>query len=301
MTQHTDTGEQEARLQAIPVSGEYTGAVMTPAGEDTRAPIVALQEAAVQLGSRTIWSQATLGVTPGEFIAILGPNGAGKSTLLRMLLGLLRPSAGQVQVLGSAPRRGHPAIGYVPQRRTLDPDLPARGRDLVMMGLDGRRWGFALPGPERRRQQALVEKALASVEATSYADRPIGQLSGGEQQRLLLAQALVGQPRLLLLDEPLASLDLRNQVAIAHLVALVAREQGITVLLVTHDMNPVLPLVDRVIYVAQGQVVIGPPDQIITTESLTRLYAAPIEVVKDSRGRVFVVGLEQEAAYPIGV
>lgn len=301
MAQHIDTGEQEARLQAIPVSGERAGKMMTPAGEDTRAFIVALQAAAVQLGSRTIWSQATLGVTPGEFIAILGPNGAGKSTLLRMLLGLLRPSAGLVQVLGSAPRRGHPAIGYVPQRRTLDPDLPARGRDLVMMGLDGRRWGFALPGPERRRQQALVEKALASVEATAYADRPIGQLSGGEQQRLLLAQALVGQPRLLLLDEPLASLDLRNQVAIAHLVARVAREQGITVLLVTHDMNPVLPLVDRVIYVAQGQVVIGPPDQIITTESLTRLYAAPIEVVKDSRGRVFVVGLEQEAAYPIGV
>lgn len=301
MTYNTNTGAQEAELQATPVSGECAEAVLTPERGDAQPFIVALQEAAVQLGSRTIWSQATLQVTPGEFIAILGPNGAGKSTLLRMLLGLLRPSAGQIQVLGNTPRRGHPAIGYVPQRRTLDPDLPVRGCDLVMLGLDGRSWGFALPGPKRRRQQALVEEALASVEATPYADRPIGQLSGGEQQRLLLAQALVGQPRLLLLDEPLASLDLRNQVAIARLVSRVAREQGITVLLVTHDVNPVLPLVDRVIYVAQGQVVIGPPDQIITTESLTRLYAAPIEVVQDSRGRILVVGLEQEADHPIGV
>ncbi len=265
---------------------------------NTGEPVVTLQDAAVQLGGRTIWSQATLQVTPGEFIAILGPNGAGKSTLLRVLLGLLRPSAGQVAVFGSAPRRGHPAIGYVPQRRTLDPDLPVRGRDLVMLGLDGRHWGVALPGPRRRKQHALVEEALAAVGASAYANRPIGQLSGGEQQRLLLAQALVGQPRLLLLDEPLASLDLRNQIAIAQLVARVAREQGITVLLVTHDVNPVLPLVQQVIYVAQGQVLMGQPDQIITTESLSRLYAAPVEVVHDSQGRVFVVGLEQEVAHP---
>ncbi len=298
MTQRTDTGEQEADLRDALATGERKEVVMTPAGADAQGVIVSLQGAAAQLGGRTIWSQATLQVTPGEFIAILGPNGAGKSTLLRVLLGLLRPSTGSVQVLGSAPRRGHPAIGYVPQRRTLDPDLPVRGRDLVLLGLDGRHWGFALPGPKRRRQYRLVEEALASVGATTYTDRPIGQLSGGEQQRLLLAQALVGQPRLLLLDEPLASLDLRNQVAIAHLVARVAREHGITVLLVTHDVNPMLPLVDRVIYVAQGQVVIGPPDQIITTESLTRLYAAPVEVVHDSRGRVFVVGLEQEVAHP---
>jgi zinc/manganese transport system ATP-binding protein len=299
MTRST-MGEREAELQTVTTPVEPTD-LAAPVEEGIPGSVVALHEAAVQLGDRTIWSKATLQVTPGEFVAILGPNGAGKSTLLRVLLGLLRPSAGQVEVLGSAPRRGHPAIGYVPQRRTLDPDLPVRGRDLVMLGLDGRHWGFALPGPQRRRQHALVAAALASVGASAYADRPIGQLSGGEQQRLLLAQALVGQPRLLLLDEPLASLDLRNQVAIAHLVARVAREQAITVLLVTHDVNPVLPLVNRVIYVAQGQVVIGPPDQIITTESLSRLYAAPVEVIRDSRGRVFVVGLEQEATYSDGV
>ncbi|HLW02912.1 MAG TPA: ATP-binding cassette domain-containing protein [Ktedonobacterales bacterium] len=297
MTDHT-MSEREAELQALPISDKQLDTTAERIKSRNRDSIVALEGAAAQLGARTIWSQATFQVTPGEFIAILGPNGAGKSTLLRVLLGLLRPSAGRVEVLGSAPRRGHPAIGYVPQRRTLDPDLPVRGRDLVMLGLDGRHWGFALPGPKRQKQHLLVEEALAAVGATAYADRPVGQLSGGEQQRLLLAQALVGQPSLLLLDEPLASLDLRNQVAIANLVARVAREQGITVLLVTHDVNPLLPVIDRVLYVAQGQALIGFPDDIITTESLTRLYGAPVEVVHDSRGRVFVVGLEQELMSP---
>ena len=163
-------------------------------------------------GTAPIWRHATFQIAPGEFVAILGPNGAGKSTLLRLLLGLLRPSEGSVSVLGRTPQRGNRAIGYVPQRRLIDADLPVRGRDLVMLGLNGLRWGFSLPGATLRQQQARVEEALEAVEATAYADRPIGQLSGGEQQRLFLAQALVGQPRLLLLDEPLASLDLRSQV-----------------------------------------------------------------------------------------
>jgi zinc/manganese transport system ATP-binding protein len=260
--------------------------------------LVTVQDASVQLAGRTIWRDATFSIAAGEFIAILGPNGAGKSTLLRLLLGLLRPSQGSVQVLGSPPRSGNPAIGYVPQRRSLDPDLAVRGRDLVALGLDGHRWGFALPTPARRRQRDLVQAALVSVEASTYADQPIGQLSGGEQQRLLLAQALVGQPQLLLLDEPLANLDLHSQHAAAQLVARLARARGITVLLVAHDVNPLLPLVDRVLYVARGHVAIGTPEEIITTERLSQLYDAPIEVVRDSRGRVFVAGLENEEAHP---
>jgi zinc/manganese transport system ATP-binding protein len=264
----------------------------------SRADDVVLRRAAVRLGGRTIWSGADVAIAPGTFAAVLGPNGAGKSTLLRLLLGLLRPSEGNVSVLGIAPRRGNPAIGYVPQRRALDPDLPIRGRDLVMLGLDGLRWGFPLPGARRRHQHHLVDDALASVAATAYADRPIGQLSGGEQQRLLLAQALVGRPRLLLLDEPLASLDLRSQVVIAELIARLSRARGITVVMVTHDVNPVLPVVDSVVYVARGRVLCGRPDEVITTEHLSRLYDAPVEVVRDSRGRVFVVGLENEVAHP---
>ena len=265
---------------------------------DERAHDVELEHAAVQRDGRTIWRDATLTVAPGEFVAVLGPNGAGKSTLLHVLLGLLRSSEGRISVLGRPPRRGNPAIGYVPQRRALDPDLPIRGRDLVMLGLDGLHWGLPLPGEERRRQGDRVDAALASVGATAYAARPIGQLSGGEQQRLLLAQALVSEPRLLLLDEPLASLDLRSQVAIAELIARLSRAKRITVVMVTHDINPVLPVVDRVIYVARGRVLCGRPEEVITTENLTRLYDAPIEVVHDSRGRVFVVGLENEVAHP---
>jgi zinc/manganese transport system ATP-binding protein len=263
-------------------------------------PVISLSGVAVELAARTIWSDASLDVSEGEFIAILGSNGAGKSTLLRLLLGLLKPKYGTVTVLGSTPHRGNPAIGYVPQRRTLEPDLPVRGRDLVMLGLDGLSWGLPIPGKRRRKQQARVQEALEMVEANTYANRPIGQLSGGEQQRLLLAEALVGEPRLLLLDEPLASLDMRSQVAITELVQKLARAQGITVLMVTHDINPVLPLVDRVVYVAGGSVIAGKPEEIITTENLSKLYNAPVEVVRDSHGRIFVVGLENEIAHPHG-
>jgi zinc/manganese transport system ATP-binding protein len=267
--------------------------------QNAHATIVTFQDAAVMLGARTIWRHATFSLAVGEFIAILGPNGAGKSTLLRLLLGLLRPSEGSVQVLGRTPQRGSSAIGYVPQRRLLDPDLPVRGRDLVMLGLDGLRWGFALPGAARRQQHARVADALAAVEATAYANRPIGQLSGGEQQRLFLAQALVGRPRLLLLDEPLASLDLRSQMGTAHLVARIAQEWGITVLLVTHDINPVLPVLDRVLYIARGQVAVGKAEEVITTQKLSSLYDAPIEVVHDRLGRIFVVGLEEVEGHPV--
>jgi zinc/manganese transport system ATP-binding protein len=287
--QETDIASLEENLPRA----ELTALPASQVGAD----VVTVQSAAVRLGNRTIWRDASFSIGAGEFVTILGPNGAGKSTLLRLLLGLLRPAQGSIAVLGTAPRRGNPAIGYVPQRRTLDPDLAVRGRDLVALGIDGHQWGFALPGPAHRRHLALVQETLALVEASAYADRPIGQLSGGEQQRLLLAQALVGQPRLLLLDEPLASLDLRNQYAIAQLVARLARERGITVLLVAHDVNPLLPVTDRVLYVARGRVAIGTPDDIITTESLSQLYDAPVEVVRDSRGRVFVVGIEDEAMH----
>lgn len=262
------------------------------------SPVVELRDAAVVLGGRTIWSQASFTVASGDFITILGPNGAGKSTLLKVVLGLLRPSAGEVHVFDREPRRGRPEIGYVPQRRTIESDLNVRGRDYVRLGFDGYRWGFALPVPGRHEAQDRVQQAIEAVEAAPYADRPIGQLSGGEQQRLLLAQALVGNPRLLLLDEPLASLDLRNQQAISQLVARLARERAMTVLLVSHDLNPLLGLVDHLVYVARGKIAIGTPDSILTTENLTRLYNSPVEVLRDSQGHIFVVGLDAEGHLP---
>jgi zinc/manganese transport system ATP-binding protein len=250
---------------------------------------ITLQRASLQFAKRFIWHDASLSVDHGEFIAILGPNGAGKTSLLRVLLGMLHLSGGGVYVFGKPPQRGNKLIGYVPQRRTLDPDLPVRGRDLVTLGVEGLRWGFPLPASSRQTKR-IVDDVLDAVGGTLYADRPIGQISGGEQQRLLLAQALVGKPRLLLLDEPLANLDLRNQESIAQLVGRLARTEHITVLLVTHDINPVLPVMDRVIYIAGGNIVIGTPDEIITSETLSALYGANVQVVRDSQGRYLCSG-----------
>jgi zinc/manganese transport system ATP-binding protein len=249
-------------------------------------------------GSRTIWSGADFGVGAGEFLTVLGPNGAGKSTLLRMVLGLLAPADGTLRVFGAPPERGNPGIGYVPQRRALDPDLSISAEDIVGLGVDGHRWGVRIsPRAGRQRREAVAE-ALAAVGASGYARRAVGRLSGGEQQRLQLAQALVTRPRLLLLDEPLASLDLRSQQEVSQLVAGLRAEQGFAVVLVTHDINPVLSVTNRVMYIAGGSVSVGTPGEVITSENLSRLYQTEVEVLTDSRGRVFVVGLEAETAHP---
>ena len=258
-------------------------------------PVIIADQLAAAYGTGLIWKDATFRIDAGEFVAVLGPNGSGKSTLLRLLLGLLPPAAGSLLVLGKRPHRGNPDIGYVPQRRNIDRDLPVRGRDFVHLGIDGDRWGVALGNATGNRQR--IDEAIGSVEALSYADRQIGRLSGGEQQRLLLAQALAGRPKMLLLDEPLASLDLRNQIVIAELVADLARANRLTVLLIAHDINPLLPIVDRVLYVAHGGVAIGKPADVITTEQLSRLYDSPVEVLHDSHGHMFVVGLEAESAH----
>jgi len=260
-------------------------------------PVVALERVAVALGARSIWRDATFDVAPGSFTAVVGPNGAGKSTLLKVLLGMIDASAGTVRVLGEPPRRGRAHIGYVPQRRGLDPDTPVRGCDLVALGIDGHRWGFRLPHARHVHDRRLAA-ALDAVGAADIADRPIGRLSGGEQQRLLLAQALAGDPRVLLLDEPLASLDVRNQVAMAHLVSGIVRNRGVATLMVTHDVNPILGVIDQIVYLAHGKVVAGTPAEVVTTETLSLVYGAQVEVLRDSHGHVFVVGLEQEAAHP---
>jgi zinc/manganese transport system ATP-binding protein len=253
------------------------------------------------LGGRTIWQGVDLTVQPGEFLAILGPNGAGKSTLLKAILGLVSLSAGAITMLGKPARRGNAAIGYVPQRRHFEADVHVRGRSIVQFGLNGSHWGLTIPffQPHQARENTrLVAEVIELVGATAYADRPIGELSGGEQQRLLIAQALVRRPCMLALDEPLDSLDLRNQQGIASVIRHISRETGAAVLLVAHDINPILSAVDRVVYVAHGQVAIGAPEEVITTATLSRLYATPIEVLRASDGRIVVVGQpEEEVSY----
>ncbi|MDN5606440.1 ATP-binding cassette domain-containing protein [Rothia sp. HC945] len=251
-----------------------------------RTPSVELEAAALSFGDRTLWKDLTLEIDQGEYFAVLGPNGSGKSTFLKTLLGLLPLSGGSVRVLGDGVRRGNPRIGYVPQQRAFGPDTPLRARDLVGLGLDGHRWG---PGFPSRRRKARVDELLERVGATEYAAVPIGLLSGGEQQRLRVAQALASRPRLLLCDEALLSLDLRHQSAVSQLIEEYRRESGATVVFVTHEINPIIDDVDRVLYLANGRFTVGSVEDVMTTETLSRVYGAPVQVLRVD-GRYVVVG-----------
>jgi zinc/manganese transport system ATP-binding protein len=254
----------------------------------TAVSAIEVEQLHVLLGGRAILEDLSLCIAEGEFITVLGPNGAGKSTLFKVLLGLLKPSAGTVRVLGQPPRRGNNQIGYAPQHRVLEADLALRARDVVGFGLDGNRWG---PGWPSRRRTMLIDQALEEVDATHLANVPIGQLSGGEQQRLLIAQALLTHPRLLLLDEPLANLDISREREVVDLISKVCHQRNMTVMLVTHDVNPLLSVTDRVLYLANGHGALGMPHEVITGATLSGLYGSPVEVVQ-VLDRLFVVGAQ---------
>jgi zinc/manganese transport system ATP-binding protein len=248
--------------------------------------VVSADRLALHFGERTLFEGLSFDLEPGELLAVLGPNGTGKTSLIRILLGLLQPTSGRVVIEGCPPREHCHRIGYVPQQRVFDRDLGLRGRDLVRLGVDGQRWGFGrLDGEARVR----IDSALEKVGAISYADEPVGRLSGGEQQRLRVAQALVSDPVLILADEPLLSLDLAHQRGVVDLLDARRRTAGTPVVFVTHDVNPVLHSVDRVLYLAPGRWAIGMPDEVLTSETLSRLYGTDIDVLR-LRGRVVVVG-----------
>jgi zinc/manganese transport system ATP-binding protein len=256
---------------------------------------VRFEGAEAVLGGRSVWRDVSLTVEEGQFVAVLGPNGAGKSTLLKAILGLLSLAAGTATVLGERPGAVNERIGYLPQRHGFDASTRVRGIDLVRLGLDGARWGFPLPawmpGGARRRDAATrVREVIELVGASEYAARPVGELSGGEQQRLLIAATLVRRPRMLLLDEPLDSLDLPNQSAVAALLQRISSVERVAVLLVGHDVNPIQPYLDRVVYLAGGAAAAGTPEEVITGPTLSKLYGTPIEVLRASDGRLVVVG-----------
>jgi zinc/manganese transport system ATP-binding protein len=259
---------------------------------------VEVRDGSVRLGRRLVFSSVDLTVAPGEFIAVLGPNGAGKSTLMRAILGLIPLASGSVSVLGRPPASARSQVGYLPQRPGFDRATRVRGIDLVRLGLDGARWGVPLPvttsaRARRRAERQRIAEVIELVGASAYANRAIGALSGGEQQRLLIAQALVRRPSVLILDEPLDALDLPNQAAVAALVKRVAGAENVAVLLVAHDVNPLLPYLDRVVYLAGGRALSGPVREVITASALSALYGAPIEVLRTHDGRLVVVGLPE--------
>lgn len=249
-------------------------------------PILQVTGATLRFGERTLWSDLDFRLEAGEYVAVLGSNGTGKSSLFRALLGQQRLTAGSVRFLGEPARRGDRRIGYIPQRIEATSGAPVRGQDLVALGLSGHRFG--VPWPSRRRR-AAVRTALEQVDGTSLAHRPLELLSGGEQQRLRIAQALVDQPRLLLCDEPFAGLDLARQKEMSELIEAGRAAANCAVLLITHDINPVLGAVDRVIYLANGQARIGSVEEIFTSQGLSAMYDTPVEVIR-TRGRIIVVG-----------
>jgi zinc/manganese transport system ATP-binding protein len=282
-------------MSATRLSDKATSAGATRSAGAAPA-VVEVRQATAVVGGRTIWSGVDATVGPGEFVAVLGPNGVGKSTLLKAILGLVPLASGSVRLLGRPPGEANHDIGYLPQRRSFDASLRVRGLGVVRLGLDGDRWGIPLPGRRSRAAATRVAELVDLVGAGAYAHRPIGQLSGGEQQRLLIAQALARRPRLLLLDEPLDSLDLPNQAGVAALISGIARAEEVAVMIVAHDVNPILPYLDRVIYLGRGGAASGTPQQVITSATLTGLYGTPVEVLSTSDGRLVVVGTPEAPA-----
>jgi len=269
---------------AVPPAQEPTDGGQRPDGS---RPVLTVRGAALRRGDRELWSGLDLTVDPGEFIAVLGPSGSGKTTLLRSILGLQPLSAGSIEVDGEPVRKGNRRIGYIPQQRSLAPDTSMRARDLVALGVQGSRFGFPIP---HRGDRAKVDQLLASVGAAHYADRRVGLLSGGEQQRLRVGQALADEPSLLLCDEPLSNLDLANQVAVTDIIDRQRRERHAAVLFVTHDVNPILGRVDRILYIAGGRFVLGTPEEVLQTRVLTELYGTPVFVLR-AGDRLVVVGV----------
>ena len=253
--------------------------------------LLRLENIGVRLGGRQILSGVSFTVAPGQFTGLIGPNGAGKTTLLRVILGLTPPTEGRVLLNGSPKtRHGGGLIGYVPQKLAIDQDMPLRARDVVGLGIDGNKLGFPLPSASRRQR---ITEALEAVGAESYADARIGELSGGEQQRVLIAHALIGRPKLLLLDEPLANLDLRSEQGIVSVLARLAHEQGIAVLISAHDLNPLLREIDTVVYVAAGRAAAGRTDEIIQSDVLSALYGSRVDVLHVN-GRVLVIAGDEQ-------
>jgi zinc/manganese transport system ATP-binding protein len=264
-----------------------TSSIATSTSVEPR--IVTAENLVAGYPNKVVWRDASFSFNRGELVAIIGPNGAGKTTLFRLLLGLQQPVSGIIRVFNETPRRGNSRIGYVPQRHVIDSETNIECLELVHLAFCGHLWGFHLSAKFGRK---IALAALDAVGATELAHQSLSALSGGELQRIFLAEALVSSPDLLLLDEPLSNLDIRRTIELVQVVNKLVRSRNVTALLVAHDINPLLPYLDEVVYMANGKVATGKPKDVLTSERLTALYDTPVEVIRDSRGNVAIIGVE---------
>lgn len=256
---------------------------------DSQYEIITSKNLSAGYPSNIVWQDANFTINRGEFVAVIGPNGAGKTTLFRLLLGLQQPVSGTINIFNEAPKRGNPQIGYVPQRHVFDGETNVESLELVRLGFSGKQWGIGLFSKSDR---IAALEALKAVGATNLAHRSLGALSGGELQRIFLAEALVSNPSVLLLDEPLSNLDMRRERELLQLIHGVVQTRNVTALLIAHNINPLLPYLDKVVYIANGKVATGAPKEVLTSECLSELFGIQVEVLQDSRGNIGIVGIE---------
>ena len=257
-------------------------------------PALSVRAADLSFGETTLWQNLDLEVSPGELIAVIGSNGSGKSSLLKAILGQQSLTKGQIKVAGHNVHRGSRDIGYIPQHRPSEGQVPIRGRDLLRLGLDGHKFGLALPNHKNSQR---INEVVERMGASEFQNQPISSLSGGQLQRLRVGQAVIGKPALLLADEPLTALDLNQQQVVCELIDQERKANQMAVLFVTHDVNPILDMVDRVLYLAKGKFKIGSPDEVLRSEVLSELYGTQVDVLRN-QGRIVVVGTHDHEHHP---
>jgi zinc/manganese transport system ATP-binding protein len=247
-------------------------------------PALQVEDVSVALGGRKVLDEVTFSLAPGSVTGLIGSNGSGKTTLFRTILGFQK-TQGAILLNGTPLSRKNNLLSYVPQKFVLDSDVPLRARDLVGLGIDSQRWGIPLPSKERTEK---INRMLNAVGAEKFSNSRVGKLSGGEQQRVLIAHALISSPRLILLDEPLANLDLKSSHEVVGLLRKISKEFNVSVLVSAHEINALLPALDGVVYLAQGRAVEGRVDEVVRSDVLTQLYGHHVDVL-NVHGRILVI------------
>lgn len=238
--------------------------------------VIECQNLDIRLGAHLILSGLNFQIKENQFIGIFGPNGSGKTTFMKALLGIIPYANGQVVVLGKTPQKARKQIGYIPQNRDMEL-FRLKGRDFIATSIHGHKLGLPFL---TKKDLYHIDSVLDLVHARDLAFIPLCEMSGGQRQRLLLAQALLGNPQLIIMDEPFSNLDPKWVKIILSLIKDLQEQRKLTVLLSTHDLNPLIKVMDKVICIGNHQAILGEVDQVITSDILTGLYGFPIDVIK---------------------